>query len=188
MEMDFGTISSSRVVSWEFDIKNDGEGPVNIVYARASCSCLSAMLDRDSMAPGETAKLTAKLDPKGYRGGIYRSIEIGFRSQSGQESSVSLSMRAFVADPILPSQASIKFKGIDLNPKGKLAAHKSGAITLEPAQTLNGVFSPIALVSPEYGQSIVTNIEKKDGRYVLDVYFSPRCCWPKDISGLGAQR
>lgn len=63
-EFDFEEIKQSGpVVSKNFEVVNDGTENAIIEKVLASCSCTNGKIDKQTIAPGETATLTVSFDP-----------------------------------------------------------------------------------------------------------------------------
>ncbi|MAT42735.1 MAG: hypothetical protein CL609_10360 [Anaerolineaceae bacterium] len=97
---DLGT-QPQQMINLVFEVKNIGNADLVIEKVSISCECTSAELEKDSIPPGETAKLTAKFDPveDNLFGDIQRIIYL--RSN----------------DPVTP-EAEAEFRVIIENPEG----------------------------------------------------------------------
>ena len=76
-EWDFGAIrEADGVVRHAFLLFNRSERPLRIVRAIPGCSCISAELPREAIAPGESASVSVLFTPAGAAGLVRRTIEI----------------------------------------------------------------------------------------------------------------
>lgn len=75
-QFDFGTRPNTEVVEHSFELRNEGDAPLVITRVKASCGCTVAKLTSKEIAPGESEKLTAKLNLKGRRGRQNKGIRI----------------------------------------------------------------------------------------------------------------
>ena len=64
-EHDFGTINEGDVVEHTFSFTNNGEAPLIIESARASCGCTVPSWPREPIAAGETSDIKVRFDSKG---------------------------------------------------------------------------------------------------------------------------
>ncbi|KKQ42430.1 hypothetical protein A2907_00295 [Candidatus Azambacteria bacterium RIFCSPLOWO2_01_FULL_37_9] len=63
-EYNFGKIKQSGpIVSYEFEVANDGTEDVKIEKVLTSCNCTSAKIDKDIIKAGEKTFLTVEFDP-----------------------------------------------------------------------------------------------------------------------------
>jgi hypothetical protein len=72
---DFGVVVKGDVVEWAYSLKNAGTADLTITDARPSCGCTVAQWDK-VIKPGETGKVTAKLETKDFKGPINKTITI----------------------------------------------------------------------------------------------------------------
>ena len=59
---DFGTIKKNEPVEHEFTFINEGDLPLIISSAKASCGCTVAAYTKEPIAPGGEGKVTARYD------------------------------------------------------------------------------------------------------------------------------
>ncbi len=67
-DADFGTVPNTDPVTMVFEVRNSGEGTLNIARLSTSCSCTTATLSKDSFDPGAVANLTITFDPGAHNG------------------------------------------------------------------------------------------------------------------------
>lgn len=70
----FGLMQVGTTMQHEFTIRNEGEAPMNLVAGKSTCKCTKFELDKEQIAPGETAILTVEWlgkarDPRFQHGG-----------------------------------------------------------------------------------------------------------------------
>ncbi|MCL1894847.1 MAG: DUF1573 domain-containing protein [Holophagaceae bacterium] len=172
-EIDFGTIASTQPVSHTITIKNESQQAIDIARGRLSCGCLSVELPERNIPPSSSINLTFRLNPTGYVGDVRQTAELGFRNESGETSTVVVSARAFVQDPILLSAPSLAFQDITLKTDNGQGYYKSDPILLSPvSESLQ--LSPLAEVPEQYGRAFLTSIGKRGSEYVLEAYFFPQ--------------
>jgi hypothetical protein len=65
---DFGTISQDQKVTTDFTFTNTGKSELNIRATKANCGCTVSNPDKDTLAPGESSKISVTFNPRGRRG------------------------------------------------------------------------------------------------------------------------
>jgi hypothetical protein len=70
----FGSIPGTRAVSHDFIIENKGSKDVRITGKTNSCGCMSSKIDKEVIPPGQSARVTAVFDPKGYSGSVTQFV------------------------------------------------------------------------------------------------------------------
>lgn len=73
-EVDFGRIEPTDRPARTVRVTNTGPRPVTLQAARSSCGCTRAILDKQRLAPGESAGLRIELDVSDYPSNTVRSI------------------------------------------------------------------------------------------------------------------
>lgn len=59
---------------FRYEFTNVGKETLHINHIRTTCSCVTAVIDKHNVAPGETARITARYNPKGHPGTFERRI------------------------------------------------------------------------------------------------------------------
>src|SRR3990172_10196310 len=59
---DFGEINYGEVMNYTFEVKNAGTRPLEIKRVATSCSCTTAKIGKENLAPGETTQLSVRYD------------------------------------------------------------------------------------------------------------------------------
>jgi hypothetical protein len=62
---DFGVMDEHATMHHVFEIRNDGDEPLQVTKEGTSCKCTAAGLDKDRLPPNETALITLEWTPKG---------------------------------------------------------------------------------------------------------------------------
>jgi hypothetical protein len=75
MIKDFGVVNKGQRLTHEFEIRNDGDGTLEITGVRPSCGCTVAEFD-ETIAPGETGRVKATVDTRNFKGGIAKSVRV----------------------------------------------------------------------------------------------------------------
>lgn len=80
----FGEIKEADgKVSHTFQIKNEGEAPLVITRAIASCGCTTPEWTREPIAPGKSGELTVVFDPTGRPGTFTKTIALYSNGKKG---------------------------------------------------------------------------------------------------------
>jgi hypothetical protein len=98
-EYDWGTIPNTAAVSQMFEVRNTGQGDLEILGVSTSCGCTTAEVDRRQLAPGEIAGLTVTYDPRvhdGATGQFMRAVYI--RTDDPDMPEATLTVRVTVAE------------------------------------------------------------------------------------------
>ncbi len=73
--VDAGRVDRGEAVEHTFEIRNEGDAPLEIVRVKPTCGC--TVVDYDSrIAPGKSGSLAARLDTTEFRGPIAKSIRV----------------------------------------------------------------------------------------------------------------
>jgi len=75
-EHSFGKILQNAKVETTFTLTNTGKSELNIRSTLANCECTLVTLDKETMKPGESAKMKVTFDSKGRRGKQYKNVTI----------------------------------------------------------------------------------------------------------------
>lgn len=101
-EWDFGAIrEADGVVTHAFTVFNGDSRPLRLTRAIPGCSCISASLPAEAIAPGQSATVEVRFTPAGAAGLVERNVEI---QAAGGRSLGLLSIRA----DVLPADRSIQ--------------------------------------------------------------------------------
>lgn len=71
---DFGQIPATDTVQTVFKVKNTGGKTLEISRIQTSCGCTAAMMDSQSLKPGESSRLKVTFDPRGKAGRQARTL------------------------------------------------------------------------------------------------------------------
>lgn len=76
MEIDLSRIKSNLVISRLITLENKGGQPLHIRKILSNCECVSLIVPKEEMKPGERMDITVIFDPKGRRGIDHKTITI----------------------------------------------------------------------------------------------------------------
>jgi hypothetical protein len=65
---DFGQITDAAPVRWDFTFFNSGKAALLLKNVQASCGCTTPTWPKQPIMPGDSAKITAEFNPRGYAG------------------------------------------------------------------------------------------------------------------------
>lgn len=71
----FDLVARGEILENTFEIRNDGDAPLEIMDVRPACGCTVAEYDKD-IAPGKVGKIHAKVDTTDFMGPISKSIAV----------------------------------------------------------------------------------------------------------------
>lgn len=71
----FDIVAKGDTLVHTFEIRNDGDAPLEIANVRPACGCTVAEYD-EKIAPGQTGSIHAKLDTSDFSGPISKSIAV----------------------------------------------------------------------------------------------------------------
>lgn len=72
----FGAVPEGAVVKHEFEIRNSGQGALNISRVQASCGCTASAASKNVLQPGEAGSISAAFDTSGFSGAREKSITV----------------------------------------------------------------------------------------------------------------
>lgn len=81
MEMNLGEMESGRVIEGVIQFVNTGNDSVKISGVRTSCGCTVVETQKKTYAPGDTASIPFKLNTRGFKGKVHKSITIQFENE-----------------------------------------------------------------------------------------------------------
>ena len=91
MVYDFGNVSEDAApIVHEFTYTNTGDGPVAVLWAKASCGCTSPAYDRKPLKPGAKGTIKVKFIPIGQRGEVDKNVRVRFKNSAGRSEEVTL--------------------------------------------------------------------------------------------------
>ncbi len=79
--VDVGRIAKGETIEHTFEIRNEGDAPLEITRVKPTCGCTVAEYD-EVIEPGAVGSLRAKLDTSEFRGPIAKSIRV-FTNDAG---------------------------------------------------------------------------------------------------------
>ena len=87
---DFGTVPKGEKLDWSFSIKNTGTTDLEILSVKPACGCTVANFDK-VIKPGETGKVTARVDTATFAGPISKSVTVETNDPSVPQAQLTIS-------------------------------------------------------------------------------------------------
>lgn len=109
-EFDLGTIPNTEPVSHTFEIRNVGEGRLEITGISTSCGCTTAEVADRSLAPGEATELVVTFDPQvhdGETGTFLRQVYLRSNDPETPEAVLTLHVTVVEAQDAGPSGGGV---------------------------------------------------------------------------------
>ena len=99
-EFNLGTVPNTEPVSQTFQVRNAGQGTLEITGVSTSCGCTTAQVNKNRLGPGETAALTVTYDPQAHGGRTGRFMHVVYvRSDDPETPEASLTIWVTVTEP-----------------------------------------------------------------------------------------
>lgn len=73
---EFGNVRQGNIVETEFTLTNNGRSDLTIRETKANCGCTVSTPEKNTLAPGESAKLKVSFNSEGRRGTQYKTVTI----------------------------------------------------------------------------------------------------------------
>ena len=105
-----GDIYQGESAEHVFIVRNDGSEPLKIESVRSSCGCTAAMMDKEELAPGETAELKAVFNSSRFKGAVSKKIFIN--SNDPDYPITTLELKSVVDIDIEVNPSRIYFHGL----------------------------------------------------------------------------
>jgi hypothetical protein len=99
-EFDFGTIPNTEPVSQVFQVRNVGQGRLEVIGVSTSCGCTTAEIGRQRLSPGEATGLKVTYDPQAHDGATGEFMRLVYvRSNDPDAPEASLTIWVTVIEP-----------------------------------------------------------------------------------------
>lgn len=99
-EFDFGTVANTGPVSEVFQVRNVGQGALEITSVSTSCGCTTAETGSRRLEPGQGTPLTVTYDPQVHNGETGQFLRVVYvRSNDPDTVEASLTIRVTVVEP-----------------------------------------------------------------------------------------
>ena len=99
-EAEFGTVLNTDPVTQVFEVRNTGDGVLDITGLSTSCSCTIATVSKDSLEPGDVADLTVTFDPGAHNGATGQFVrQVFIQSTDPENPEAVFAFRITVVEP-----------------------------------------------------------------------------------------
>ena len=99
-EFDFGAVPNTGPVSHTFQVRNTGDGPLQISGVSTSCGCTTAEVANHKLASGQATDLTVTHDPLAHDGATGEFMRVVYvRSDDPNRPEATLTIRVTVVKP-----------------------------------------------------------------------------------------
>jgi len=106
---DFGMIKEADGdVCHRFTFRNTGKEPFVVLGATGKCGCTNASYSKEEIAPGDTASVVVKFNPKGRSGTFKQRVTVLLSSPSRHNT-------LFIKGVIEPNDSTININNLNLN-------------------------------------------------------------------------
>lgn len=95
---DFGSIKEGELVRANFTFTNTGKSPLNIRETKANCGCTVSAPEKDTLAPGESSKISVTFNSNGRRGRQQKMVTIFSNDPKAPTQQITINGRVVTAD------------------------------------------------------------------------------------------
>ncbi|RMG68794.1 MAG: DUF1573 domain-containing protein [Calditrichaeota bacterium] len=81
----FGAVGEGRPIEGEIKFRNDGTSPLTIETVESSCGCTVSHYANKRIVPGDTGRVFFRIETRGFRGPIQKTIDVYFAPPAQQE-------------------------------------------------------------------------------------------------------
>jgi uncharacterized protein YdeI (BOF family) len=96
--VDFGEVSSGKIVDIVFEFENTGDDVLLIKNVIPSCGCTTAALTKKEYQPGEKGTIVSKFNTSGYNGKVIKTITVASNDGEMAETRLTLTGTVIVKD------------------------------------------------------------------------------------------
>lgn len=158
-EHDFGKVKQGSILKYDFILSNLGSEMLELENVHASCGCTVVKPDKNTIKPGETAKLAVSFNTSGREGNQKKEIYVFSNDPVNKEEVLTITAEVYDPDEVNDSLPKISFSETSFNfgdaEEGTLLTH-TFIIANEGKKTLK-----IENVYPSCGCT-TTDINKKE--------------------------
>jgi rhodanese-related sulfurtransferase len=134
---DFGSAIAGTIVSHKFLVTNAGDADLNISSVRASCGCTTTGLPDNSLSPGESVELEARVDTTNFTGQIGKAVYVDSNDPATPTLTLHITGKVIKANDFRPYNMTagdlgfLLFMMIDLRgPSAYAGGHLIGAVNI----------------------------------------------------------
>jgi len=115
-EWDFGHVQQHSVVSHDFWLYSVGKKTLSVDSIKTGCGCIKAYLEKDEIAPGDSAELEVVFGTKSYRGMVTKRPKIYTNQKQNKATKVLKVSIIAVTDSVYTYPLIIRFDGQNMSP------------------------------------------------------------------------
>ena len=156
-----GDIEPSKVLEYDFILRNEGDATLAIEDLKPTCYCTSARTDLWDVPPGGAAKIHVRIDPSDFVGKINKGVEIMTNDPSNPVLLVDVDIHVLPGIAIVPPEVDFGALGPEGSKKSLQVAVK---VPRERKLQIVGVSSDAAFLSVTHEP---LELEEKQGGTVL---------------------
>ncbi len=138
---DFGTITNTDSVSQTVQVRNVGQGPLEILGVSTSCACTTVEVDSRRLGPGDATHLRVTYDPQAHDGVTGKFMRVVYvRSDDPVTPEAALTIWVTVVEPAEGEEGGSTASGVNPNaiPMDRGVTSTSGSVAGERGLTTNG--------------------------------------------------
>ena len=141
VQHDFGPIPPTETVQTTFKVKNVGGKTLEISRIQTSCGCTAAMMDSQSLKPGDSSRLKVTFDPRGKSGKMARTLWLftNDKDPASQQKQIVIMADVAATSPmqqptiqVVPSTSMPAASGTPMNPTQSIAIPQAEVRTGAP--------------------------------------------------------
>lgn len=146
---DFGTTPKGPVLVHYFRFTNNTKQTLNLGTPRVSCGCVSASVNTNKVAPGETAVVIAQMDTRRIpTPNVTKSVIVYVPFLSPTQEEVALRVQTVCRDDLFMSPDTLAFGAVKAGEGGKVSTRVT--FTSDPNWKVTEVTSTGAFVKAEF--------------------------------------
>lgn len=152
---DFGAFDENDgKVTCQFSFVNDGDEPVTVVSARATCGCTVPSFPRQPVNPGDTASVSVTYDPTGRPGRFEKKVYVDLSTDEGRRATLLIKGVVIGSSNTLRSRYPVEAGELKLRttviPFGDIAKGRAKAAFLEVYNSTPDTLTPRWIGLPSY--------------------------------------
>ena len=164
-KIDFGEISSGKVLDLKYMFENTGDETLIIKNINTSCGCTYTRLEKKEYEPGEKGVIPVKFFSKGYRGKVIKTVTVVSNDKAKPYLRLSLSglikLKDFSVAEIDKDVLDFKLIRLNETPSKEVIIKNTGNIDLRILEVTHSpevstVFTKKIIKSGETGKLTVT--------------------------------
>ena len=104
---DFGTVARAAKAEFRFELTNPFDQPIHIRGVKASCGCITPIVETETIAPGETGSILARFNTGSFTGKRAATITVTFDRPAYTE--VQLHIKGYIRSDVVFSPGEANF-------------------------------------------------------------------------------